>query len=393
MSEEDTKERAGSPRSKKSLEHLEALVGFNTQNPPRAIDDDGLFAYLRDQLDGFDVDLWDLGDGCLGLHAVRGEPDLLFNFHVDTVPASDDWSSDPFDLRVADGRAVGLGACDIKGASACMLAAVERLDASTDLALLFTSDEEAGSSRCVRHFLTESHGYDGVIVAEPTGAKAVAEHRGIMTATGHFSGRAGHASDPRALEDNALHRLTRWADAALAYAEDQQEEQFRNLNGIRFNIGRIEGGVKPNVIAPEATVRFGFRPRPDQRMEKVFDEICGLANGARAASPPESENTNSGAGKAARAPVDWEEGFVAPPLPADPDDRGAGRRLADNLGLPVAQPVDFWTEAALFSEAGYPTVVFGPGDIAQAHTADEWVALDQLAAVTDAYLDILEVDR
>jgi acetylornithine deacetylase len=381
MESKEKEKRADSPRSKKSLEHLEALVGFNTQNPPRAISGDRLFAYLCDQLDGFYLDLWDLGDGCLGLHAVRGEPDLLFNFHVDTVPASDDWSTDPFDLQVADGRAVGLGACDIKGASACMLAALERLDDSTDVALLFTSDEEAGSSRCIRHFLQESHGYDGVIVAEPTGAKAVAEHRGIMTATGHFTGRAGHASDPRALHDNALHRLTRWADAALAYAEDQQEEHFRNLDGIRFNIGRIEGGIKPNVIAPEATVRFGFRPRPDQRIEKVFDEICGLANGARAARPPETDA------------VSWEEGFVAPPLPADPDDRGAGRRLADNLGLPVAAPVDFWTEAALFSEAGYPTVVFGPGDIAQAHTADEWVALDQLAAVTDTYLDILEADR
>ena len=362
-----------------ALPHLKALVGFDTQNPPRAIDGDGLFAYLRDQLDGFDLDLWDLGDGCLGLHAVRGEPDLLFNFHVDTVPASDDWSHDPFDLQVADGRAVGLGACDIKGASACMMAAVEQLDPSVDLALLFTSDEEAGSSRCVRHFLGENHDYDGVIVAEPTGAKAVAEHRGIMTATGHFTGRAGHASDPRALHDNALHHLTRWADAALAYAEAQEGETFRNLSGIRFNLGRIEGGVKPNVIAPEATVRFGFRPRPDQRMETIFDELCGLANG--------------GAGEAARAPVKWEEGFVAPPLPAEPDDRGAGRRLADNLGLPVANPVDFWTEAALFSEAGYPTVVFGPGDIAQAHTADESVALDQLAAVTAAYLDILEVHR
>ena len=352
------------------LEHLEALVGCDTQNPPREIGESGIFEYLRAHLPGFDLEAFDLGDGCMGLHAVRGEPEILFNFHLDTVPAADGWSRDPFSLDVSVYRAFGLGACDIKGASACMLSAVAESDA--DAALLFTSDEEAGSSRCIRHFLEGAPDYLGVIVAEPTGGRAVAEHRGIVTATGRFEGVAGHASNPRGLEDNALHHAARWADAALAAAETEQEHSYRGLDGIRFNLGRLEGGVKPNVIAPEASVRFGFRPRPDQEADDLLRRLQQLA--------PDHER------------VDWEEGFRAPALPAG-DASGeaadANRRLANRLGLQVDDAVDFWTEAALFSRAGYPTLVFGPGDIAQAHTADEWVALEQLDGVLDAYLEIL----
>jgi acetylornithine deacetylase len=85
------------------------------------------------------------------------------------------------------------------------------------------------------------------------------------------------------------------------------------------------------------------------------------------------------------APAHFEETFRGPPLPAGDiagaeDRRLAARDLADALGLPVGNAVDFWTEAALFSQAGLTALVFGPGDIAQAHSADEWVALQQLAA-------------
>lgn len=359
-----------------ALDHLRALVGFDTQNPPREIGTDGLFAYLRGHLQAFDVDLWDLGDGCIVLHATRGDPDVLFNFHIDTVPATDDWTHDPLELRVDDGRAVGLGACDIKGASACMLAALGAASALPDIGLLFTSDEEAGSSRCVREFIDrEARGSEtqGVVVAEPTRGRAVAEHRGIATMTGVFAGRSGHASARRALEDSALHHAARWVDRALAYAEQEEEESFRGLEGIRFNLGRLEGGIKPNVIAPEATVRFGCRPRPDQKLASVASELCNRA--------PETDR------------VEWEEGFFAPSLPAAPDGGKAGRALADDLGLPVGEPVDFWTEASLFSEAGLPAIVFGPGDIARAHTADEWLAVDQLGRAAEQYLELLEQCR
>lgn len=371
---------------KETLVHLEALVGFDTCNPPRKIGaTDGIFEYLTRFLVGFHMELVDLGDGCISLLAVRGEPRFLFNFHVDTVPADSAWQTDPHRLQVTDERAIGLGACDIKGASACMLAAIART--TGDVALLFTSDEEAGSSRCVRAFCGE-HGnryaFEAVIVAEPTQAKAVLEHRGIVTCTGVFEGKAGHASSPTALEDNALHHAAAWVSAAVDEAKRaRSEEHYRSLRGVCFNVGVIEGGIKPNIIAPRATVRWGIRPLPNQDADAVLARFQSCAS-----EPVASEG----------GAVRWERGFYGPSLPANVAGEGqageqdvapVARALAEEIGLEVGEPVDFWTEAALFSEAGYTAIVYGPGNIAQAHTAGEWVALEQLEAVAASYVRLI----
>lgn len=362
------------------LAHLRKLVACDTQNPPRRITESGVFDYLRaqlrqsDQFGEFRFEFADHGEGCQSLLALRGEPRILFNFHVDTVPASKAWPRDPFDLEVADGRAIGLGACDIKGASACMLAAVTR--APGDVALLFTSDEEAGSSRCVREFMKayqspiNTRKFDAVIVAEPTQSVAVLEHRGISTASGVFKGVAGHASERRALTDSAVHRAVRWADAAIKFAEGHEQTTYRSLSGIRFNLGAFEGGIKPNIIAPTASVRFGFRPLPDQAHDELMAEMQALA-----ANQSGDE-------------VEWSAGFFGPTLPAD-GDVSKSRAFAEKIGLEIGEAVDFWTEASLFSQAGLPAVVYGPGDIAQAHTAGEWVELTQLEQVAQTYKRLL----
>jgi len=357
---------------RQTVAHLEALVGFDTRNPPRLINEDGLFAYLRGNLGGFAFHSEDHGDGCISLLAVRGSPDTVFNFHVDTVPAADGWHDDPLALRVTAGRAYGLGACDIKGAAACMLTAAALT--AGPLALLFTSDEEAGNSRCVRRFLGTGHGFKNAIVAEPTGAKAVLAHRGIATATISFNGIAGHASAARALEDNAIHRAVHWGTRALEFAQQRQQMEYAGLTGIRLNIGTISGGVKPNVIAAEASLRFGIRPLPDQDGRRLLEQLRRLAPDAHVAG--------------------WHEGFVGPALPGPGAEREtAARQLARRCALPVTAAVNFWTEASLFSAAGLAALVFGPGDIEQAHCANEWVALEQLDAVTQHYIRLIDHDN
>ncbi len=351
------------------LERLETLVGFDTCNPPRNIQaDSGLFPWLQQQLPGFRFSLEDSGNGCISLLAERGEPDLLFNFHVDTVPANEKWQRDPFRLSVEGDRAYGLGACDIKGAAACMLTAVAEVDGP--VALLFSSDEEAGNSTCIRNYL-KSNRYQRVVVAEPTCAQAVTAHRGIGTAMLEFAGIPGHASAERALRDSAIHRMARWLERALEKVEASQEAAFQNLRGVRFNAGRVVGGIKPNMIAGDCELKLGVRSLPAQDPKAVLDELVQLAEPGWIRQ--------------------WETGFLAPALPAsaDPQALRAGQALAEELGLPPGEAVDFWTEASLFSEAGCAAVVFGPGDIAQAHTADEWVLLSQLESVHAHYCRIL----
>jgi acetylornithine deacetylase len=359
---------------KATLAHLRALVAFDTRNPPRAIGTGGMFDYLRAQLRGFEVQVTDHGAGAVSLFAVRGRPKLLFNVHLDTVPDSPQWSASPFGLRVTEDRAIGLGACDIKGAAAALLAAANASDG--DLALLFTTDEEGADPRCIRAFLDRKPAFDGVLVAEPTRCKAVLAHRGIQSVYARFAGRAGHASGEQQPADSALHQAVRWGTAALDFAEAQSRETFGGLRGLRFNLGRIEGGIKANMIAPSAEVRFGMRPLPSMDMDGLLEYLRTLME---------------------PAPVEFRETFRGPPLPADSagaeSRQHAARALADSLAIPVGEAVDFWTEAALFSQSGYTTFVYGPGDIAQAHSADEWVALDQLETVAATYLRILEKNR
>jgi len=378
---------------RRTLEHLERLVAFDTRNPPRAIAGDaGLFAYLRDMLQGAGLrcDTVDLGDGCVYLLAVRGAPQVLFNVHVDTVPADPGWTGDPHRLRIAGDRAIGLGACDIKGAAACLLSVLETTQGPA--AVLFSSDEEAGSSRCIREFLARSDlspqtsdmspgpasshpTFRSVVVAEPTRCRAVLEHRGIGTATALFSGTGGHASAARALRDSAVHEAVRWASLALARATGSEADLGAGaLRGLRLNLGAVEGGLKANMIASAATVRFGVRPPPELPPDVALAELFALAPDA--------------------GRVRFTPGFLAPPLPAGGPARLAQAReaaaaLAARLGLPPGDPVDFWTEAALFSAAGCDVLVYGPGSIDQAHTAGEYVPLADLVEAATRYRAIL----
>jgi len=352
------------------LTHLERLVSFDTRNPPRDIGTDGIFDYLRSVLPGFRIEITDFGAGAVAFLAVRGNPKIVFNVHLDTVPDSPHWTANPHGLRVTEDRAIGLGACDIKGAAACLIAAAAQT--TGDAAFLFSTDEEANDARCIAGFLAQKHAFDAAIVAEPTAAEAVLAHRGISSVLMRFTGTAGHASGAQAMEASALHQAIRFGGRALDHVQSLADAEFGGLRGLRFNIGRLEGGIKANMIAPSAELRFGFRPLPSQPVDDLLTTFRGMA--------------------APQALQHFEETFRGPSLPTGDDTVGKfsrARALADALGLEIGAPVDFWTEASLFSAAGMTALVYGPGHIAQAHTADEWVALDQLSAVAHTYLRLL----
>ncbi|AXI82766.1 acetylornithine deacetylase [Xylella taiwanensis] len=342
-----------------TLNHLEQLVSFDTRNPPRAIGTDGIFSYVTAHLPGFHLETTDHGAGAVSLYAVRGAPKILFNVHLDTVPDSPAWSADPHVMRRTADRVIGLGVCDIKGAAAALLAAVQASDGAA--ALLFTSDEEANDPRGVAAFLKRGIPYEAVLVAEPTMSQAVLAHRGISAVSMTFTGCAGHAAGEQPPAASALHQAMRWGVRALDYAASLAHERFGGLTGLRFNIGRLEGGIKANMIAPTAEVRFGVRPLPSMDVDQLLATFAGFAIPA----------------------ASFQETFRGPSLPsggiaAAEARRLAARDVAEVLGLPMGHAVDFWTEASLFSACGYTALVYGPGDIAQAHTADEFVTLQQL---------------
>ena len=122
-------------------------------------------------------------------------------------------------------------------------------------------------------------------------------------------------------------------------------ESAQGLTGVRFNVGRLDGGVKPTMIADACEVGFTLRTLPGQDGGALLDTLRALA--------PDDHITT------------WETRFLAPALPGATDSQkklGASRALAERNGLPVGAAVDFWSEAALFSDAGRTAIVFGSGD-------------------------------
>ena len=350
------------------LDRLEKLVAIDTRNPPR--DMDATHPIIGALVEGFEdgvLRVNDLGEGCVQILLQRGQPSTLINVHVDTVPCAEGWSHSPFHLHRTEERVFGLGACDIKGAAACAIIAAQQQD--NDFALLFTTDEENGKGRCVEHFANSDHGFKQVIVCEPTSSKAIFSHRGLGAYELEFAGTSMHSSEWDALEASAIHRAGKWIAAASLYA-DKQRQKGGSLPGICFNCGHIEGGIKPNICAPDCRLNFGIRPGPGFDLQQVADELRSLV------------------------PADYfikfEQTYGSPALDMAPEQLSAAKKLANALGICAGDPVNFWTEAALFAEAGLPAFVFGPGNIAQAHAVDEWVSMEQLQIATEVFCKVFE---
>jgi acetylornithine deacetylase len=288
-----------------------------------------------------------------------GTPKVLVNAHLDTVPAAPGWTGNPHEPRrvskIDGDRILGLGACDTKGAIAAILAALD--DAPPrDLAVLFSGDEERSGS-CMRDFLDSdaAKGIVRAIVCEPTSCRIGTRHRGILSLSVQRTGPGGHSS--RADETAApLADLARLATAWDDWGRRHRELGPLGFRGMCLNIARLDGGVAFNVIPSRAELVVSLRPPPGTDVRAVRAELEAMA---RAQLPDLTLTTT-----VENAPFATRDLESFRPL----------------LGDLVSKPIDlaFWTEAAMLSEAGIDAVVFGPGDIALAHGADESVPVPEL---------------
>ncbi len=351
----------------KVLRYLERLVAFDTQNPPRKlVADAAIFKWIKEVLGpAFVFEMTDHGMGRISMLAVRGNPSLLFNVHLDTVPVIAGGRFPALEMTQDGNRVYGRGSCDIKGAAACLL----ELASTTDdpMAMLFTTDEEGASGCCVSEFVQTDRArtFSQVVVAEPTGCLAVLRHSGYLSVKGEFLGRAGHSSEPRALVDNALHKLSAWVTVAVDKA-GQLESKGRS---VCFNLGEVRGGIKSNVIADQAKLTWSSRLSPGDSNEEILKIMTGLQNGAAAK---------------------WQVPFSGPPLPTAGMDNSRAEAFVAKKRLKAGPAVNFWTEASLFAKASIPAIVLGPGNIAQAHVLDEWVDIAQLELALKIYKRLVQ---
>ncbi|MEZ4368844.1 MAG: M20/M25/M40 family metallo-hydrolase [Kofleriaceae bacterium] len=300
------------------------------------------------------------------LYARWGTPTRVINAHVDTVPANDGWTRDPWAGTLKGDRVYGLGACDTKGAIAAAIIALGR-GRPRDAALLFSGDEEHGTAS-VAHFLASprARGLRAAIVCEPTARVAGVAHRGVLAYRARLRGTGGHSSKADH-EPRPIATLARLAVALDDLGRARLTDGAPGMLGLCMNVARLAGGVAFNVIPAEATLHFSVRPWPGFDRAGWDAELGALVRGV----DPAIELTCD----VDHAPFGCLDEAAVRPLVA-----AAARRITH---------LDFWTEAALYDAAGIAAVVIGPGDIAQAHAPDEFVTVDDLAWAVDLYASVL----
>ena len=324
------------------------------------------------------------------LHALVGPAvagGIALSGHVDTVPVDGQaWTGDPFTLREAEGRLVARGAADMKGFVACMLAAVPRLKAmrlARPVHLFVTHDEETtmeGARRLVAEL-------DAVprpaccVVGEPTLLQPVLAHKGKLSLRVLVRGKPGHSSEP-GKGVNAVQA----AGEAVAWVADEARNRVRiGPFDTRFDppyttihVGTIAGGTILNIIPEHAEFTMEWRGIPADDVEAEF---ARLRAHVAAAIEPAMRAVDPSCGFSYEV-IDTIPGLALPerdPLVA---------MVQQASGSNSVGAVSYGTEGGLYEQADIPTIVCGPGAIAQAHQPDEWIAASQLLAC-DAFIDRL----
>jgi acetylornithine deacetylase len=309
----------------------------------------------------------------------------MLEAHQDTVPV-DGMTIPPWTPTLRDGKLYGRGSCDIKGGMAAMLTAFARL----------ATERPAGMPTIIMACsVNEEFGFGGVkrlpelwnnpgsifprrpdvaIVSEPTELNVVIAHKGVVRWRCHARGRASHSSQPH-LGDSALFRMARVLEALEIYQHDVVGNLATHTLCGRptISIGTIRGGISVNTVPDECVIEIdrrcvpGENPRAAYQHALAYLRDCLGADSFVLQDEPFSESLGL---------QDTHNASLASCLQTI-SQQVAGS--CETVGVP------YGTDAATIADAGVPAVVFGPGSIDQAHTCDEWIAIDQLQLASEIY--------
>ena len=299
---------------------------------------------------------------------------ILLAPHMDTVPTAHESQFVP---RREGDRLYGRGACDTKGSAAAMLSAViaiansKQRPSATEIIFAGLVDEEsaqAGSRALARSYLKANL----AIVGEPTGLQVVTAHKGNIWLQLETHGKAAHGSRPE-LGRNAVHEMARIVDALeTEYAAMLRKRRRHPLLGhATVNVGTIRGGTQPNIVPDSCVVTVDRRTLPGETEAGVKREIETFLARKKLRATFSLARTELCRPMETPAKLPLVQQFL----------RSAGQRK------PVG--VHYFCDAAILAEGGIPSVVFGPGDIAQAHTADEWISLRSLERAVEILVHYL----
>jgi len=326
---------------------------------------------------GLDVELQQVSPGrpnLIARLAPRGTPKhrILLAPHLDTVPAADDQYTPVAKM----GRLHGRGACDTKGSVAAMFSAMcelahgDRRPAETEVYFAGLVDEESAQAGS-RALVNGGFKADLGIIGEPTRLSVVSAHKGNIWIRVQTSGKAAHGATPQ-LGRNAVHAMAGIVEAFEGDYRTQLAKRKHPLLGTpTSNVGVIKGGTQANIVPANCYIDVDRRTLPGESEADVRREVKELLK---------------------KHKLKAEFSFLKPssclPMETDPG-LPLVRQFMKSVGQSKPQGAQFYCDASVFSAAGTPSVVFGPGDIAQAHTVDEWIELDQLERARRILVDFI----
>ena len=319
---------------------------------------------------GYHPDTTEVAPGRVNVVARRGAksgPSLLLNGHLDTVGVAG--MADPFSGKVRDGQIFGRGAADMKSGVACILAVAAELAHETipgELVVALTADEEHASLG-MDALVRAGVGADGAVVCEPTGLSIMPAHKGFLWMDVHVRGRAAHGSRP----EKGVDAITHMGHVLSAFEEESRRLARQTghplLGAASLHAGTIRGGSAPSVYPDRCHLVVERRTLPGESVESVMREAGAVLGVARERCPGLEARVEAGLYRAATE--------VAPGSELVAGLRAACRRagLRGGVGGMTA-----WVDAGFLNESGTPAVCFGPGSIAQAHAAEEWVEVTEV---------------
>ncbi len=300
---------------------------------------------------------------------------LLFEAHQDTVPV-ENMTIDPFGATIESGRLYGRGACDIKGGLAASLAAFARLSrerprGAASVLIACVVDEEftfTGISELVKAWPLGVKP-DLAVVAEPTRLAIVNAHKGVVRWRLTTMGRACHSSSPER-GVNAIYGMGKLLTGIEQFADVlRQSAADPKLGPPTMSVGLIEGGVSVNTVPERCRIEIDRRVIPGEDAGAAPKQLADFLR------------------QMLNVPFEMDPAWMCKAPLGPQGSEELVRRLAAAIdavcGSHQVTAVPYGTDAPTVAEAGVPAVVFGPGDIAQAHTCDEWVSLEQVEQASE----------
>lgn len=367
--------------STNTLEILGKLISFDTTSYRSNL---SLIEYISSYLSGFGIPnqkIFNPDKSKANLFATVGatsNPGILLSGHTDVVPVEgQNWTSDPFKLRISEGRAYGRGTCDMKGFIACVLAAVpQMINAELDrpIHFAFSFDEEvgcAGVGSLIDYIANTGYSIEACIIGEPSSLKPVTAHTGKCVYKCMFTGTALHSS----LAPEGVNSISYASDVIHKLNELSRLSKKYTVNDNRFahphptiNVGRITGGKAVNIVAERCEFDVECRYPPGSNAEFFENALHQLVDC----------DANS-----AMSEIDTRAGAISERVASYPAFKGDFNSPACQLvrkltGSNTDAAVNYGTEAGLFEINRFSSVVCGPGHIAQAHQPDEYIELSEL---------------